>query len=96
VICNNSGIAHQAAALGARTLAIYSGSHQPMEWGPRGPRSRAIMMGVPCSPCGFERIEDCKHDHACMTLMTPEMVFAQVSHLLGRDTARLTVRRSID
>jgi ADP-heptose:LPS heptosyltransferase len=96
VICNNSGIAHQAAALGARTLAIYSGSHQPMEWGPRGPRSRAIMMGVPCSPCGFERIEDCKHDHACMTLMTPEMVFAQVSHLLRRDTARLTVRRSID
>jgi len=96
VICNNSGIAHQAAALGARTLAIYSGSHQPMEWGPRGPRSRAIMMGVPCSPCGFERIEDCKHDHACMTLMTPEMVFSQVAQLLAQNTAGLNLGRSID
>jgi ADP-heptose:LPS heptosyltransferase len=94
VICNNSGIAHQAAALGTRTLAIYSGSHQPMEWGPRGPRSRAIMMGVACSPCGFERIEDCGHGHACMTLITPEMVVAQVAHLLGQGTAGSTAASS--
>jgi ADP-heptose:LPS heptosyltransferase len=36
VISNNSGVAHLAAACGAPTLTIYSGSHQPQEWGPRG------------------------------------------------------------
>jgi len=83
VICNNSGIAHQAAQLGVRTLAIYSASHQPTEWGPRGPASRAIMMGVACSPCGFERVEDCRHDHLCMKLITPEAVMAQVTQMLA-------------
>ena len=83
VICNNSGIAHQSAALGARTLAIYSASHQPLEWGPRGARSRAIMMAMPCSPCGWERLEDCTNEHRCMTLITPRAVLAQVEHMLA-------------
>ena len=82
VICNNSGIAHQAASLGARTLAIYSASHQPQEWGPRGSRSRAIMMDVQCSPCGWERIEDCSNEHRCMQMITPELVVNQVKRLL--------------
>jgi ADP-heptose:LPS heptosyltransferase len=82
VICNNSGIAHQSAALGARTLAIYSASHQPLEWGPRGPRARAVMMSVACSPCGYERIEDCVNDHLCMRLITPEAVLAQIVALI--------------
>jgi heptosyltransferase-2 len=83
VICNNSGIAHQAAALGARTLAIYSASHQPLEWGPRGPRARAVMRSVPCSPCGYERVEDCGNQHACMRLLTPQAAAAQAAHLLA-------------
>ena len=83
VICNNSGIGHQAAALGARTLAIYSASHQPQEWGPRGPHARALMMQMACSPCGYERIADCKRDHACMRMITPEMVLAQAREMLG-------------
>jgi len=82
VICNNSGIAHQASQLGARTLAIYSASHQPTEWGPRGPSSRAIMMSVACSPCGYERIQDCVADHLCMRMITPAAVLGQVSEML--------------
>jgi ADP-heptose:LPS heptosyltransferase len=84
VICNNSGIAHLAADEGCRTLAIYAASHQPGEWGPRGPRSRAIMMGIRCSPCGFERLEECPHDHVCMHALTPAMVMPHVEDLLGR------------
>lgn len=78
VICNNSGIAHLAAASGAAVLAIYSGSHQPQEWGPRGLRSRTLMHEMPCSPCGFERLAECPLEHACMTLITPEYVLEQV------------------
>jgi len=77
VICNNSGVAHLAASLGVRTLAIYSASHQPQEWGPRGARARALMAVVPCSPCGFDRLEDCQNDHACMRGILPETVLAQ-------------------
>jgi ADP-heptose:LPS heptosyltransferase len=83
VICNNSGIAHQAALLDARTLAIYSASHQPMEWGPRGRHARALMVSVACSPCGYERIEHCVNDHLCMRLITPAKVMAQIDAMLG-------------
>jgi ADP-heptose:LPS heptosyltransferase len=83
VICNNSGIAHLAAACGARTLAIYSASHQPQEWGPRGPHSHALMAVVPCSPCGYDRLEDCPYEHRCMRGLVPETVFAEAVRLLA-------------
>jgi ADP-heptose:LPS heptosyltransferase len=82
VICNNSGIAHLAAAAGAPVLAIFSGSHQPQEWGPRGMRSRAIMHYTPCSPCGFERLAECPKDHACMEQITPDYVLGQAESML--------------
>jgi ADP-heptose:LPS heptosyltransferase len=85
VICNNSGIAHLAAALGVRTLAIYSGSHQPQEWGPRGAQARALMSAVPCSPCGYDRLADCTQSHVCMQGLPPETVFAQARDWLEND-----------
>ncbi|MGI4977819.1 MAG: glycosyltransferase family 9 protein [Janthinobacterium lividum] len=82
VICNNSGIGHLAASVGAPTLAIYSASHQPQEWGPRGPRSQALMAVVPCSPCGYDRLVECPYEHTCMQGLLPEAVFAQASRRL--------------
>lgn len=89
VICNNSGIAHLAASVGALTLAIHSASHQPQEWGPRGARSHAVMAVVPCSPCGYDRLAECPNDHTCMTGLLPRAVFEQAALLLdgaGRGT----------
>lgn len=82
VICNNSGIGHLAASIAVPTLAIYSGSHQPQEWGPRGVRSRALMAVLPCSPCGFDAIRECPHQHACMRGLTPDLVFTQATAML--------------
>jgi ADP-heptose:LPS heptosyltransferase/glycosyltransferase involved in cell wall biosynthesis len=82
VICNNSGIAHVAAACGTATLAIYSASHEPQEWGPRGNRVRAMMALVPCSRCGYEKLEMCQYDHRCMRLITPEAVAAEAASML--------------
>jgi ADP-heptose:LPS heptosyltransferase len=84
VIANNSGVAHLAAACGAPTLAIYSGSHQPQEWGPRGDRVRAIMALVPCSPCGYDKLEECPNDHLCMKQIAPETVADQAIAMLLR------------
>jgi ADP-heptose:LPS heptosyltransferase len=83
VIANNSGVAHLAAACGRPTLAIYSGSHQPQEWGPRGEASRVLTAAVSCSPCGYERLELCPHDHLCMTLIEPETVLDQALEMLA-------------
>ncbi len=83
VICNNSGTAHLAAAIGARVLAIYSGSHPPREWGPRGIRSVSLMRPMSCSPCGYERLKDCPYDHECMRSLTPVQVFAEVHDILA-------------
>jgi ADP-heptose:LPS heptosyltransferase len=77
VIANNSGVAHLAAASGTPILAIYSGSHQPQEWGPRGKDVRVVMAMVPCSPCGYDRIERCPNDHQCMKQIAPETIADQ-------------------
>jgi len=82
VIANNSGVAHLAAACARPTLAIYSGSHQPREWGPRGDNVRAVTTALPCSPCGYERLELCPHDHLCMTMIEPETVFRHATEML--------------
>jgi ADP-heptose:LPS heptosyltransferase len=87
VIANNSGVAHLAAACGRPTLAIYSGSHQPQEWGPRGEAARALTAAVSCSPCGYERVELCPHDHLCMKLIEPETVLDQALDMLARGLA---------
>ena len=83
VIANNSGVAHLAAACGAPTLAIYSGSHQPQEWGPRGDNVRAVMALVPCSPCGYDKLEECPNDHLCMKQIAPETIADQAIAMLS-------------
>lgn len=84
VVANNSGVVHLAAACGTPTLAIYSGSHQPQEWGPRGPCVRTLMAAVPCSPCGHDRLEACTYGHECMTSIQPEIVLRHAMELLDR------------
>jgi ADP-heptose:LPS heptosyltransferase len=83
VIANNSGVAHLAVACGTPMLAIYSGSHQPQEWGPRGDSVRAIMALVPCSPCGYDKIEECPNDHLCMKQIVPETIADQAIAMLS-------------
>ena len=94
VICNNSGIAHQAAALGAPTLAIFSASHEPQEWGPRGAQVRTLMAQVACSPCGHDRLRDCDQDHLCMRLITPQIVISHARAMLGDSLGAATTASS--
>jgi ADP-heptose:LPS heptosyltransferase len=84
VVANNSGVAHLAAACGAPTLAIYSGSHQPQEWGPRGGKVKTLMAAVPCTPCGHDKLEACPYDHRCMTLIEPQTVLQAALEMLGQ------------
>jgi len=83
VISNNSGIAHYAAACGAPLVAIYSGAVLPEEWRPRGENTIVtISADVACSPCGFNKLEECDHEHRCMRSIAPDRVYAEVSRLV--------------
>ncbi|MBV9201354.1 MAG: hypothetical protein JO320_09520 [Alphaproteobacteria bacterium] len=88
VISNNSGIAHLAAACGTPTLAIYSGSHQPQEWGPRGNNVRVVMALVPCSPCGYDKLAECPNDHQCMQQIAPETIADRAIAMLAGSSQR--------
>jgi ADP-heptose:LPS heptosyltransferase len=88
VIANNSGVAHLAAACGRPTLAIYSASHQPQEWGPRGDDVHAVMALVPCSPCGYDKLEECPNDHLCMKQIVPETIADQAIGILSGEPHR--------
>jgi heptosyltransferase-2 len=55
-VCNDSGLAHLAAAVGARTVVIF-GSTSSAWTAPLGPRVRIVQHAPVCSPC-FQR--DCR------------------------------------
>ncbi len=74
VITNNSGMAHVAAMLGAQVLAIYSGSHQVLEWGPIGPRVSVLQATLPCGACGFDTTSECLHGLRCMQAINPPAI----------------------
>ena len=83
VISNNSGVAHLAAACGTPLIAIYSGAVLAEEWGPRGDNTIVTLTAeVPCSPCGYDKLEQCTHDHQCIRSISADRVFAEISKLL--------------
>jgi len=41
---------------------------------------------VSCSPCGYEKLELCPHDHLCMRLIEPESVFHHAVAMLSTRT----------
>lgn len=65
-ITNNSGIAHVAALVGARSISIYSASHQAIEWGPLGRDNVTVQAKLGCGPCGFDTLDECSNGHRCM------------------------------
>jgi ADP-heptose:LPS heptosyltransferase/SAM-dependent methyltransferase len=78
VIANNSGIAHVSALLGAHTIAIYSASHQPIEWGPIGANVKVLHASLFCGRCGFDTLRECRSGLACMQIISPQFVFSEL------------------
>ncbi|MBI3316065.1 MAG: glycosyltransferase family 9 protein [Candidatus Omnitrophica bacterium] len=75
----DSGPTHIAAALGVRTLFLYSGTNVYEQWRPLAENAVVLRYAVPCSPCG---LEDCHvPGHPCMSRITPEQVLEAVEKL---------------
>jgi ADP-heptose:LPS heptosyltransferase len=82
IIANNSGIAHVGASLGRPTLCLFAASHDPYEWGPRGPNVTTLFVRTICSPCGMSTVTGCCFGHACMEQLDPETVFSMTCRIL--------------
>jgi heptosyltransferase-2 len=70
VVCNDSGLAHLAAAVGAPTVVIF-GSTSSAWTAPLGPRVRVVQDAPVCSPC-FRRT--CRIGTPCLTAVDVERV----------------------
>ena len=75
---NDSGITHLAAAVGARTVALF-GPSDVNQWAPRGERVTILSRNVECSPCEPPVMKNCPH-HRCLTEFTVEKVISELAN----------------
>lgn len=74
VIGNNSGIAHLAGALGTPTVCVFGGSHQRLEWRPRGQNVVVVSRVIGCSPCHLDHGHSSPYSKACLRDIQPAQV----------------------
>jgi len=89
----DSGPAHLAAAVGAPTIVLFSGTNRARQWKPTGPHVRVLRHEVACSPCHRARCP--WTDHPCMRRIAPEAVLAEIERAMER-TARRRLAQNLD
>jgi lipopolysaccharide heptosyltransferase II len=76
VVCNDSGLMHLAAAVGARIIAIFGPTH-PEEKKPLSAGNIAVWKGeeLECSPCYHDgRFPECEH-RSCFKKISPQEIY---------------------
>jgi len=81
-IGTDSGPAHIAAAMGAPTVVLFSGTNRVECWSPIGTDVQVLRRAVPCSPC---HLKVCPvAGHPCMTEISPAEVF-ELARQIAKD-----------
>jgi ADP-heptose:LPS heptosyltransferase len=96
VIGNNSGIAHVAGFFNTPTVCIFGGSHQRLEWGPRGDNVVILSRVIGCSPCHLDHGHVSPYGKACLREIGPAEVAAAARMIMTRSagTKRDAAKRS--
>ncbi len=80
-VTNDTGAMHVGAAVGVPVVAIF-GPTDPKTTSPVGPHV-LLRHPVPCSPC---LLRECPIDHRCMTGISVEAVYSEVSIIYRRNS----------
>ncbi len=85
MICNDSGALHIANAMQTDVFAFFGPTVPSIGYFPFRPNDVVFEREMDCRPCGSHGGNACplKH-HECMTLITPEEVFAKVEQKFGK------------
>jgi len=70
---NDSGVSHLAAAVGARTVALFGPSDE-RQWAPRGPWVTILRHQTACSPCGESAMQRCPQRLCLLELSAAEVI----------------------
>jgi lipopolysaccharide heptosyltransferase I len=87
VLCHDSGPMHMASALG-RPMVSLVGPTNPCRTGPYERMDTVMRVKLPCAPCYFRQLAQCKHGHACMTQITADGVVTRVREALEPVSAK--------
>jgi len=91
---NDSGITHLAAAVGARTVALF-GPSDASQWAPLGRAVTVLSRHVACAPCADAVMKSCSH-RDCLTAFSAAEAIGEIEKLpevatLTRGGAGITV-----
>jgi ADP-heptose:LPS heptosyltransferase len=84
LVGNDTGSAHLAAAVGARSVTVFLPG-DPVRWAHPGPRHRAVVADVDCAPCPHLV---CPIDFRCAASVRPSAVLAAARELVSARCAR--------
>lgn len=87
VIGNNSGIGHLSGAFGTPTVSVFGGSHERLEWRPRGANVVLLTRAIGCSPCQLDHGDTSLYDKACLREIEPKTVFDAAVRVMSRAAA---------
>ncbi|GIH70477.1 glycosyl transferase [Sphaerimonospora thailandensis] len=91
VVCNNSGGAHLAAALGTPVVVLFAGTEQVGQYLPRFVPASVLTVPTGCAPC---RQFTCPYALECLDL-PPERVAAEAVRLAARGPVRTSAWSSV-
>lgn len=83
IVGNDTGTAH-FASIADRPLLVLCGPTDPRRVKPIGPRVVAIQAVLPCISCYAKTCSN-PDTHACMKMITPEWLSAQLPNLIAGD-----------
>jgi ADP-heptose:LPS heptosyltransferase len=81
VVCNNSGGAHLADAVGVPAVVLFAGTEQVGQFRPRSVPAAVLTVPTPCAPCRQLR---CPYGLECLDL-APHRVAGEALRLAGQD-----------
>jgi heptosyltransferase III len=84
-ICHDSGPMHLAAAVGVKTISIFSSICPPGLWFPAGPNNKVFYTRIECEGCA--KLECIALKKKCILSISVNDVFNEIKTSIGNDKA---------